>query len=244
MKEIIIRINLRKLKNETHVQLNEDIDSIFVKYNPVTLGINLLYGLYRVALNNEVEALDFIRKSEITKKIHEQDHVRDDIYRGFVESVKGATKHFNPANREAAYLIDDIIGHYGNIARKTLDDETAAINDLVRELDQPAPAQALTLLGLTAWRNKLVEENTAFTELMANRYAETAGKTPFRMRTARGETDRYYLAIVTQIENQYLAGIDINGVFLRELNAVIERFKHILAQETGERNPKPTDEVE
>jgi hypothetical protein len=244
MKEIITRINLRKLKNETHVQLNEILDAIFVKYNPVTQGFSLLYGLYKAALNSEAEALDFIRKSEITEKIHEQDRVRDDIYRGLVDSVKGATKHFDPAYREVAHLLDNIIDHYGNIARKTLDDETAAINDLVRELDQPAPAQALTLLGLTPWRNKLVEENETFTALMMNRYAEAAGKTPLRMRTARHETDKYYLAIVAQIENQYLAGVDINETFLRELNAVIERFKNILAQETGERQPKPADEGE
>jgi ABC-type transporter Mla subunit MlaD len=189
-------------------------------------------------LNNEIKALDYIGKSELTTKIVEQDRKRDDIYRGFVDSLRGAAKHFDPSYRDAANLLLNIFGHYGNIARKTLDDETAAINDLVRELEQPQLTQAIALLGMNDWLNKLVEENNAFEELMKERYSETASKTTFRMRAVRVETDKYYHAIISQIENQCLAGIEINENFIRELNAVIERFKRILAQEVGERKPK------
>jgi hypothetical protein len=228
-------MNLHGLKNETHVQFNEGIDSVFVKYNPQTLGVQPLYVLYRGALNNELDALDYIGKSELTAKIVGQDNKRDATYRGFIDFIKSATNHFEPANRDAANLVLNISSHYGNIARKTLDDETAAINDLARELSLPAPAQALTLLGANVWLNRLVEENNVFTELMKERYSETASKTSFRMKAMRVETDKYYHAMVSQIENQILAGTAINGNFLRELNAVIERFKHILAQEIGER---------
>jgi hypothetical protein len=242
MKEVISRINLHRLKNETHVQFNEGTDSVFVKYDPQTLGIYPLYVLYKGALSNEFLALDYIGKSELTAKIVEQDRKRDGIYRGFVDSVKGAAKHFNPSHRDAANSLLGVFKHYGNIARKTLDDETAAINDLVRELNQPPLAQALALLGMNAWLNKLVEENSTFVELMEERYSETAGKTTFRMRTARVETDKYYHAIISQVENQRLAGVEINENFIREWNAVIERFKHILAQETGERKSKTTSD--
>jgi hypothetical protein len=238
MKEIITRINLHGLKNETHVQFNEEADSVFVKHNPQTLGIYPLYVPYKAALNNEYQALDYIGKSELTKKIIEQDRKRDNIYRGFVDSLKGAAKHFDLSHRDAANLLLNIFDHYGNIARKTLDDETAAINDLARELEQPKLTQAIALLGMNAWLNKLVEENNAFEELMKERYSETASKTSFRMRAVRVETDKYYHAIISQIENQCLADIEINENFIKELNAVIERFKRILAQEIGERKPK------
>ncbi|MDR1339929.1 MAG: DUF6261 family protein [Prevotellaceae bacterium] len=234
MNEVILRINLNGLKNETHVQFNEGIDSVFVKYSPQTLGIQPLYLHYRDAFNNELDALDYIGRSELTAKIVAQDRKRDSIYRGFVDSVKGAGNHFEPAHREAANLVLNIFSHYGNIARKTLDDETAAINDLVRELNLPVPAQAVSLLGANVWLNKLVEENNIFTELMKERYSETAGKTSFRMKAMRVETDKYWHAMVSQIENQILAGTVINENFIRELNAVIERFKHILAQEIGD----------
>jgi hypothetical protein len=238
MNKIIISIDLHSLKNETHVQFNENVNFVFVKYDPQALGIKALYDLYKLSFANELEALDIIRKSEITAKITEQDRRRDIIYRGFTDTVKGSTKHFDPEHVAAAELLYDIIGHYGNIAYKTLDDETAAINDLVRELAMPANAAAIRLLNMQTWIDKLVEENELFVTLMSERYAETAEKTPLRMRTTRAETDKYYHAIISQIENQWLASSVVNGAFVRELNAVIERFKNILAQEQGERKPK------
>jgi hypothetical protein len=244
METLIIHIRVYKLKNETHVQFNEDVDAVFAKYNPQAIGIEPWYFRYKSALNNEIEALDFFRKSRLTGKIAEQDNIRDNIFRGFADSVKGATKHYDPAYREAANLLYGVFGHYGNIARKSLDDETAAINDFVRELNQPSPANAVALLGLSAWQSKLVEENAKFVELMSERYSETAQKTALRMKTTRIETDMYYQAIILQIENQNLIGIAVSKDFIRELNAVIERFRNILAQETGGRKPEPAPEKE
>jgi hypothetical protein len=244
MEKIISTISTQRLKNETHVQFNESADSVFIKFDPQALGINPWYVPFKSALNDEIETLDIITKSEFTKKIHEQDGIRDDIFRGFWDSVKGATNHFDPQRREAAGMILNIFKHYGNITRKSLDDETAAINDLNRELETPANAEALTLLGMAEWKNKLVDENATFTRLMAKRYSEAAEKTSLRMRTARSKTDIFYHAITTQLENQHLAGIAIDEAFLKEINRVIERFKNILAQEIAERKPKPLPENE
>ncbi|MDR1673454.1 MAG: DUF6261 family protein, partial [Bacteroidales bacterium] len=49
---------------------------------------------------------------------------------------------------------------------KTLGGETAAINDLVCKLERSAPVQAVALLGMSAWRDKLVEANALFSSLM------------------------------------------------------------------------------
>jgi hypothetical protein len=76
-----------------------------------------------------------------------------------------------------------------------------------------------------------------FAKLMSERYAEVAGQTPYRMTTARKETDKYYHAIVNQLENQLLAGNHIADALIGEMNAVFERFKRILAQEISERIP-------
>ncbi|MDR2127421.1 MAG: DUF6261 family protein [Prevotellaceae bacterium] len=235
MKSIITKIDLSKLKNETHVEFNESIKRLFIKFNPQTVGIDALYNLYSAALDKELDSLDFIRKSEITSIISEQDRVRDNIYGGLVDSLKGATRHFDPAYSAAATLLLDVFKHYGNIPRKTLDDETAAIKDLLRELQQPALAAALETLGFTNWVDKLAAENAAFEQLMMQRYEQTADKTQYRMKDTRKETDKYYHAIVSQIENMVLVGNAAVDALIREMNTVISRFKHILAQEKGER---------
>jgi hypothetical protein len=59
------------------------------------------------------------------------------------------------------------------------------------------------------------------------------------MVTTRTDTDRYYHGIVNQLENQEMAGNHVADALIKELNAVLERFKHILAQEIGERIPPP-----
>jgi hypothetical protein len=184
-------------------------------------------------------ALDFIRKSEYTVKIHEQDRSRDRIFRGFVEIAQAAMHHFDPVTVAAGTLLYDIFKHYGNIAKKTLDDETAAINDLLRELQHPACENALITLNATAWRGRLQRENEDFAALMTDRYVEVSGQTPYRMVTTRTDTDRYYHGIVNQLENQEMAGNHVADALIKELNAVLERFKHILAQEIGERIPPP-----
>jgi hypothetical protein len=239
MKEIIARIYLKQLKNETHVQFNESINRVFVKYNPQTLGITPLYALYKPAFDNELAALDFIRKSEFTQQITEQDRVRDSIFRGLADAIKAAMNHFDPAHREAARRLHDVFAHYGNIARKTFDDETAAINDLNRELQIPANAVAIALLGLTNWHSQLMDENENFEQLMMNRYSETAEKTSLRMTNTRTEVDKYYHATVNQLENLSLTGITGIDGCINEMNAVIERFRNILAQEQGERKDSP-----
>jgi hypothetical protein len=238
MNHLIISINLHALKNETHVEFSENIDRIFVKYDPATLGFQPLYSLYRTALDHESEALDIIRRSEITSEITRQDHVRDTIYRGLVDTVNAALHHFNPAFVEAALKIDNILKHYGNLSKKTLDDETAAIDNLLRELRQPSLTQAIARIGLATWREQLSIENEKLKGLMTQRYDETADKTPYRMTTARVETDKYYHAIVNRVESDQLAGLAVNEAFVKDLNTIIERFKHILAQEIGERKPK------
>jgi hypothetical protein len=238
MEHLIIRISLEGLKNEVHYEFNKNTDRIFVRFDPEALGFASLYNLYRPALSHEKEALDFITKSDLTKKIVNQDHVRDSIYRGFVETVNAATHHYNPVYVEAAEMIDNVIKHYGNVAKKTLDAESAAIEDLLYELEKPALAQAVIRIGLTSWKEKLELENNALRALMAERYDETAGKTSYRMRTARREVDKYYHAIVNRVESDHMTGVDINPEFLKELNAVIERYKRILAQEKGERKPE------
>jgi hypothetical protein len=232
---IILSIYLHRLKNESHAQFNRIVNEVWTKYGIDQLGIAALHRLYVLALNNEMEALDFIRGSSITVKITDQDHKRDLAYRGFCDTLKGATHHFDLEHQEAANLILNHTKHYGNIARKSLDDETIALDKLLSELREPVYWAALSLLGLQSWIDKLQEENDLFSKLMTERYIETANKTSNRMREARIETDKYYHAIVNHVENQWLTGDRANEACIKEWNAVIERFKHILAQETAER---------
>jgi hypothetical protein len=232
---LIIRLSYESLRNEVHVEYNDTIDGIVIKHNPQTLGILPLYTPYKTAVDVETGALDVIRKSGYTGKISDQDQVRDDIFRGLVESVQSSCHHFNPDKRKAAGKIIVVLDHYGNIAAKAFDQETAAIDDLLRELNDNHAAD-VQLLSLTEWLVQLDAENQTFKRLMSERYVEVAQRPATRMKAARAETDKALRAMLHTVE----ALVTVNGVdayqsFINELNAVSERYKNQLAQASGRR---------
>ena len=232
MSQPIHPINHARMANKVHAQFHESVLTLVENATPQALGIEDLHALYRRAFDSELESLDIILKSELTAKIAEQDAVRDRIFRGFSDAVKGFRNHFDAEYREAANRLWNVFLHYGNIARISLDAQTAAVNDILREFQTPANREAIEKLRMRDWCDRLDEENRKFHQLMMQRYSEQAALTTVRMRTARTETDRFYRAVTNQIDNQVLTGAnDSAAAFVNELNAIIRRYKSILAQQ-------------
>ena len=244
--KLITRMDHKSLRNEAHVELHETIYTLILRSNMQLLNIGTQYTAYRILVDAEVSLLDLIRKSSYTEEINEADrHRRDKTFRGFADAVKSGLNHFDAAKQEAARKIKVVLDNYGNIAAKTLDQETAAIDDLLRELrggDYPALVNTLVL---NEWVAQLDADNQAFKALMEARYGELAQRPTARMKAARKEVDKAFLVIVDHVE----ALATINGAasyepFIRELNVILERYKNILAQERGQRKAKndKTDE--
>ena len=235
----IIKIKLASLKNDKHTEFHENVKITVEKVGAERLDIEALYLLYCKAHENELEALNFVRKSERTVQILEQDKIRDSVFRGLTNTIKGARDHFAPEERVAANKLWSVLLRYGNIINKPLDAQTATVEDILREFQKPQFAAAIDLLQLRAWTDKLTEENTKFRNLMTDRYNESTEKTSFRMKTARVEIDKYYKGIVKRLESQILSNHNLPSEFddfITELNAVIKRYKDILAQEFGRKN--------
>jgi len=233
------------MKNETHVQFHESVITAIETVIPELLGIASFFPLYRSAFDKELETLLVIRKSELTAQISEQDRVRDDIVKGFSAMTKGYRSHYAAEYRVAANRLWNVFLHYGDIAKRTLDNQTAAVNDILREFERPDLVEALETLSLTSWKDKLAEENNKFHQLMMARYNESVGKTTLRMKDTRVETDKYYRAIIADLENKLLLSNTTPEFdnFITELNAIIKRFKDILAQEFGRRNALKNETV-
>ena len=240
-----IAINTARMANELHAQFSKSVLTLIEKMTAVALGIVSTYALYKQAIENELEALLLIRKSKLTAKISEQDSVRDTVFRGFSTAIKSARSHFDPEMRNEANLLWDILLHYGNIAKKTLHKQTAAMDDMLKELEKPDFQHAIDVLHLRDWVDKMSEENQKFHQLVMERYNERMGKTTFRMKTARVETDKYYKALTSHFDN--LVTIEENtpltDEFVTELNILIKEYKDILAQEFGRRNASAKEKV-
>jgi hypothetical protein len=232
---IVVSIALGDLKNETHVQLGDTVHTLFTATGPDVTEMVTLPAFFGEALAHEKLALDANRKSDRTNPLAEQDRVRDRVFRGFSDAVKGLTNHFREEVCADAVRVWNILSIYGNIAHKTLDDETAAINDLLNKLAAPELKEVIDRLKITDWAAALGEENRKFQALMMARYGEAAGKTPYRMKTARRETDKYFRAIAQEIEVIVMKGKAKPAFheFLAQYNAILTRFAGIAEREKG-----------
>jgi hypothetical protein len=243
MTNLIIKLDYAHLRNESHVEFHETVNNLFITYPPSELGFTTQYEIYKPLFDTEITVLDVIRKSGYTEDIGEQDHRRDHIFRGFADAVKSTLNHFDEAKKDAAHKISIVVENYGNIAVKALDQETAAIDDLLRELASGNYPALIEILAFSDWLTQLNIENERFKELMMTRYGELAQRPSTRMKSARSEVDKAFRALTTQIEALALVnGSAAYAPFVRELNIIIERYKHIMAQEKGRKpvnNSKP-----
>jgi signal transduction histidine kinase len=236
---ILIRhFDYSRLRNEVHVELFETADKVIAVF-VFELGLQPQYNLFKQRYNDEVEALDVIRKSEYSTEILAQDSRRGHVYRGFVDGVKSSLNHFETEKQNAAKKVMSIIEHYGNITKKPLDQETAALDDMLRELASGNYPELINILGLANWLTQIAVENERFKVLMLARYEEISKRTTLKMTVARAEVDKTFRDMCSQTE----AFAVINGIaayepMIRELNAVLDRYKNILAQEKGERKQK------
>jgi hypothetical protein len=223
------------MRTELHVEYHGTVNKLFLKYGPSTLGIDPQYAVYKPKYDDEVSVLDLIRKSKYTKQIKDQDLSRDTIYRGFSNAVKAGLSHYNADKKAASYRVDLTVSHYGNIARKPIDQKTAAIDDMLRELTD-SNSDDIVLLGLGEWLTHLNSENSKFRELMSARYKEASLRPTIHMKDARKEVDKAFRAILDMLDALILVhGDEQYSEFILEMNAVSDRYKNQMLQSEGRR---------
>jgi hypothetical protein len=231
MKRQIIRVHYENLRNEAHVELNETVIAAIDKYNVAQLGIGDVYAGYRQLVTTEVSLLDMMLRSEYTVEIHAQDRVRDQLFRGLSDAVNSGLNHFDAEKREAAGKLSVIFDHYGNITTRTLDEETAVLDDFLRELATDTASVCLQTLGLADWTEQLEQENRKFKELMQAHYSETAQRPSLRIHAVRHDVDRALRTIFNFLDVMVTVhGLAPYELLIGELNAVFERYKNIPVQ--------------
>ncbi len=245
MNKQIERFNYKNLDNEKHVQYHETARQIMVKYNVEELGIKKAFDVYEPLLNTEVSLLDQLRKSGLTPEMEAMDKRRDELFNGFSSIVKACLVHYDADKRAAAEKVALIVKNYGAVASKPLDKETAAIEDLHRELMAPLTHTCVDQLGLAQWLAHMVDANRMFNDLMMQRYSETAQRPTETMKTARKKVDDAFRDVLNLIDAlQLVNSTDANAALIAELNAVSKRYADIMAQQKGTRDARKKENGE
>jgi hypothetical protein len=149
-----------KLRNEAHYQFFAAVIALAVKFPWIVEKPGDLSGLLQRLFAKEDEVVDFIRKSDYSAKI-----------------------------ADAAPSLKNLMKTYGNIIRKSYDEEPAAMTGLLQELEGAYAAKVVLIGGLSEWITEIRAASETVAELPALRNTEKAGKPHERMTNVRRETD-------------------------------------------------------
>jgi hypothetical protein len=248
MKKIfrLLMLVFRRLRNETHAAFHDDARTLIKRSGAGALGVTALYATYETTLDAELALLDAIRESHLTAEVHEKDYVRDHANHGLKAAAEALAEHPDATKRAAAKRILAIIKHYGAIARRTYNDESAAILDILRELATLENKALIAAAGLEAWVEQLDAANEAFLTVIRARDTEVSQRPTGNMKAAREATDEALQAIIARVE----AMVILNGInytaalapFVAEWDTLVERYKRTLAQEQGYRDAAKNEE--
>jgi len=237
-------IHTNHMRNDEHFQFNFEFSGLVNRIGAVALKIKPQFDVYTPLYQDEDTALKKIMKSAITAEIHEADKQRDIIFSGMVDTLNAALKHFNVQKQNAAKRLKIVFDTYGNLAKKPLNEQTSGIINMLQDLNGAYKTDSQTA-GIAEWAAELASRNDTVSDLMRDRYDETAARTDIVLKEARAKVDKAYRVIVERINALVIVeGLADYEEFIRTLNAVIDKYNNIVAQRYGKGKKKGEEEEE
>jgi hypothetical protein len=221
---LINSIRFSRLRAEAHYQFLLVFINLVDTFHAVRDLVAILINEFREALSREEAAIDFERKSPVTKRLGEADRRIDKAVIGMKSIVNANLYSSNPAAVDAAQVLDDRFHSFGNIGQRPYEEESTAVQILVRELRQKY-VQEVAVLGLETWVNDLDAAEQLFTQLFVERNAELAYRPRESLREIRRETGNIYFKMIALVEADAIARGNVNSSdFILQLNGQIKYF--------------------
>jgi len=224
-------ITLSRLRNDANFQFHTEFSSLVEKQTPEALKIKPLFDAYLPLYEKVDLALKKINKSSLTEQIQEADRVRDNIWKGLVDTNTAALRHFDPAVQKSAKKLKIVFDTYGNIAKKTFNEQTSATYNILQDLESSKYAPDVSAVGLSQWIAELKTRNNAFADLMRERVDEGSLKVDIVLKKARTHLDNAYYSIADLINALVLVeGAANYESFIKKLNLNIAKYNLLATQ--------------
>ncbi|MDR1280434.1 MAG: DUF6261 family protein [Opitutaceae bacterium] len=240
-------INLGRLRNEEMYQFQTDLHSLLKNSEPVKTGLgDALYGEFNRLRAAADAALQPARKSALTPILAAEDAQRDQLYGALRDlATLYAQRHYEANKRPvAAQLLVTLDKYKRDIATGTYNEETAAITNLVEDLQSATvAAPQVNTLGLNAWVEALANINNQFVTDLAARYAETAAQPAAgAMRDLRPAIEQNLRALFEKVNALLLTAPDaaaatVIDTFIAALNARIDYYARAAARHGKRKTP-------
>jgi hypothetical protein len=235
---------LNRAPNEQWFSYHLDFNGLVVQYTPEKLGITALYPAHVEKVNTADVLLEQVSKSFYTAKMKTADTGRDDCITGMKMAVKAALKSADPDKKDAATRLDMMFGKYGNVPKMEYDAESAAIYNMLQDVDGKY-AEDVKTLELTHWVTDLKRFNADFLALRNKRRTEKADKPDQTLEQVRREVDASLGNLLKVFEVVMMTNPD-HGLeaFVKDLNILGKHHRTLFAQAQGRKNAKKTDTEE
>jgi hypothetical protein len=203
------------------------------------INIPDLLAEYKAKTLQEAHIYKWMRRSEFTAKKAETDHERDKTLSGMVGSLHSYEKYFDPAIRDNAKHVLNLIDNYGPLAHADYDAETAGIDSILEKLNGCHYIHAVQNLHLEPWMAELDRLNTLFKSYAADTEQEQVEKPDINPKTARRETDEALRRITRRVESL----IDFDGpenyaTLVKEFNVHVDHYNTLVHEHYGRTHAK------
>jgi hypothetical protein len=225
-----------KFTNALHLQFVLEVLGIIRKFEQIKLKVIDLFNIFEVCVEKENSCYKIVRKSDLSQMKAESDKVRDTLIVGIKHLLKAGIRHFDKDIREAAQRLKIVFDTYDKpvlLIKLSYDAETAAINNLLRELNSKH-ASDMQKAGITAWVEELKTKNEEFDALVKSSHGKSSEMLDLHLIDLRKETDRAYQELIAFINA--LITVDKTTSYdqiVTELNTLIKHYDDTLAKHLG-----------
>jgi hypothetical protein len=222
----ILRIKLRLLRNEAHLQFTEmSFLPLLSNYPAIVNIVAAQMGDFQRNVYLESQLVDAEKSSEYTKKLAAADKRRDKAVSGMSRVIKAAISYFDPAVADAAARLELRLKAFRTAIRnKPYEEESAAVRILLNDL-VTTHASDVAALNIKGWVDELAAAEVEFDDLFVKRNDEVTSRPKEKLRDVRKKVDTLYRKMISLIEAfGELNGYDTLDEFIDKLNGYIRYF--------------------
>ncbi|MDR3328854.1 MAG: DUF6261 family protein, partial [Prevotellaceae bacterium] len=212
-------------RNEAHLEFLLEFRKLLDKFPEARAQVEPLCGAFDPLLALEQKLVDAARASSFTQLLAEADHRIDRDVAAIKAAIASALHHFDPTVAEAARALHDRLKVFGNIRAKAYEEESAAVQQLLHDLQGQLAQQVRLVVGLQAWVQELATAEAEFVSLFERRNTELADRPQENLRSVRRQVEEVYHKITACLDTDLiLHGEERCGELARQLNEEVKYF--------------------
>ncbi len=229
---MIKKIAYSKLTHNELLTLSSRIITAVEAVVAINTGVlATIIGLLKAAYNKFLPLVNRDRKSGYKDLLKEKDTNRDDAFRALRDVILGFSRRLNEAYRKSARFLLEIFTRNGwTIYQDGYQDESAELNQLIKELDSKEALNEINALQLLDMFNELKTAQNDFEDTFQNKASDVAKNEYAAMAETRQELIKNLSDLLERIgsDAQYAPNAGEYAVLIATINNIIGETATVL----------------